>query len=88
MGKLTLRVKEQENRINCIITDNGIGRKQAEKNNPKKHKSIAMSNIEARLELLNTDARMKEFKVEIEDLYENDVPAGTIVLLCFPNDLH
>ncbi|MBO0322253.1 response regulator [Muricauda sp. CAU 1633] len=88
MGKLTLSLKEQDDRVHCIITDNGIGRKQAEKNNPKKYKSIAMSNIEARLELLNIDARMKEFKVEIEDLYENDAPAGTIVLLCFPNDLH
>ena len=87
-GKLTLLVKEQDNRIHCIITDNGIGRKQAEKINPTKHRSVAMSNIEARLELLNLDAKMKEFKVEIEDIYENEVPAGTIVSLCFPNDLH
>ena len=88
VGQLTLLVKEQDNRIQCIITDNGIGRKQAENSNPKKHKSIAMSNIEARLELLNMDARMKEFKVEIEDVYENNTPAGTVVSLCFPNDLH
>ena len=88
IGKLALLVKEQDNRIQCIITDNGIGRTQAEKNSPKEHKSIAMSNIEARLELLNMDARMKEFKVEIEDIYENDEPAGTIVSLGFPNDLH
>ncbi|MCL6267760.1 MULTISPECIES: response regulator [Flagellimonas] len=88
IGKLTLLVKEQNNRIQCIITDNGIGRKQAELDNPRKHRSIAMSNIEARLELLNLDAKMKEFKVVIEDIVENDSPAGTIVSLCFPNDLH
>ncbi len=88
IGKLTLLVKEKDNRILCIITDNGIGRKQAEKINPKKHKSIAMSNIEARLELLNLDAKMKEFKVEIEDIYDLNMPTGTTVSLCFPNDLH
>ena len=88
IGKLTLLVKEQNNRIQCIITDNGIGRKQAELDNPRNHRSIAMSNIEARLELLNLDAKMKEFKVVIEDIVENDSPAGTIVSLCFPNDLH
>ena len=77
IGKLALLVKEQDNRIQCIITDNGIGRTQAEKNSPKEHKSIAMSNIEARLELLNMDARMKEFKVEIEDIYENALPKNS-----------
>lgn len=88
MGKLTLEITENGNRIQCTITDNGIGRELAKKIQPKTHKSISMSNIEARLELLNLDAKMTEFDVKVEDIIESDRPSGTRVSVCFPNDLH
>ncbi len=87
-GLLTLDIAEEQNRILCVITDNGIGRDQARQGQPKDHQSIAMSNIEARLELLNLDVALDEFNVKVEDLVEGGAPGGTRVSLCFPNDLH
>ena len=87
-GELTLGITEKDNRILCEITDNGIGREMAKKLQPKRHKSVSMSNIEARLELLNLDTNMIEFDVKVEDIFESGRPSGTCVYLCFPNDLH
>ena len=53
-----------------------------------RHQSTAMSNIGARLELLNMEFGMDLFSVTVEDLEEGGEPAGTQVTLCFPNDLH
>ena len=87
-GQLLLKVWETEKSIYCSITDNGIGRVLASAISESHHRSTAMSNIEARLELLNMEFGVDVFSVKVEDLQEGDEPVGTQVTLCFPNDLH
>jgi len=70
-GLLLLSLKLfEENTILCIIKDNGIGRKKANKISVlrKKHRSTGMKNIEERLEILNKMNR-SNMKVKIIDLY-------------------
>lgn len=87
-GQLLLKVWETEKSIYCSITDNGIGRALASAISESHHRSTAMSNIEARLELLNMEFGVDVFSVKVDDLQEGDEPVGTQVTLCFPNDLH
>jgi len=87
-GRLLLKVREKANTIHCTIEDNGIGRALASAISESRHKSIAMSNIEARLELLNMEFGQDLFSVEVVDLEKKGKPSGTKVELCFPNDLH
>ena len=87
-GKLSISLEEYEDKIECVIMDNGIGRKNAEENKKGTHQSMATSNLETRLELLNNFSENKEYIYEIIDLYINGKPAGTRVVVSFPNDLH
>lgn len=87
-GKLLLEIRETDMSIYCIIRDNGVGRAQVLEMQSKEHRSVAMSNIEARLALLNMESGLQEFYVSIEDLHDNGLPTGTQVTLCLPNDLH
>ena len=87
-GLLVLEVSENEDCIRCIITDNGIGRAAAGRLYPGAHQSIAMSNIEARLEILNMDERSSGFNVTVDDLVTGGKAAGTKVTICLPKDLH
>lgn len=67
--------------IECIITDNGIGRKHAEEIKARRqtnHKSFATRATAQRIELLNnrTDYR---FDIEITDLEHDGIASGTQV---------
>ncbi|NHF60508.1 response regulator [Flavobacteriaceae bacterium TP-CH-4] len=87
-GELYLLIQEENDIVKCTITDNGIGREAGIKYKPKKHHSVAMANIEARLEMLNAVMEKEEFSVSIVDLETKGRPTGTRVVLVFPNDLH
>jgi LytS/YehU family sensor histidine kinase len=87
-GHLLFEARATETSIYCTISDNGIGRELASAISKGQHQSTAMSNIEARLELLNMEFGMDLFSVVIKDLEKDGEPAGTEVTLCFPNDLH
>ncbi|SHG89873.1 AAA family ATPase [Flagellimonas flava] len=87
-GSLKVHLDETEDRIICIIEDNGIGRENALKHKSQGHKSVAISNLETRLELLNDSSEDKEYTYEILDLKDKNGPSGTRVKVCFPNDLH
>ena len=88
-GHLLLEIQETKTTICCTLRDNGIGRARAARIRGTSHRSIAMSNIEARLALLKMEFGGEEqFSVEVEDLSEGENPAGTLVTLCLPNDLH
>ena len=84
---LTITVTETEsNFIQISIKDNGIGRKKAEeikKNKLHKKKSIGLELTKTRLELF-TKNKGKNFKLDFFDLYINDFPAGTEVILKIP----
>ncbi|SMG48201.1 response regulator [Arenibacter troitsensis] len=87
-GHLILEIVETDNFISCTIQDNGIGRSRASKIKENQYRSVAMSNIEARLALLKMEFGGEEFSVTVKDLWNGDEPAGTLVKLSLPNDLH
>jgi two-component sensor histidine kinase len=77
-GKLKITFKERNNKtIQCIIEDNGSGRKKHE--NPNKHKSLGISLVKERLDIL-----LKEKAIHIEDLFADEQPKGTRVVLVLP----
>lgn len=85
--KLTITIQEVNNKIECIIVDNGIGREKAaqlKKNRLDNHQSFATQATESRLELLNYGKEQK-IGVSTVDLYDEDKNAsGTKVTLTIP----
>jgi len=82
-GKLDLHFSESKNGgIICTIQDNGVGRKESEKWNTKKHKSRGMEIIKERLEILSK-THSQEYKVEITDLGTAERPRGTKITVSF-----
>jgi len=78
-----LWLQPEDNTLLCEITDNGIGRKLAGQNRTQtlKHDAykskgmmLCMERVELYKSLFNTD-----FSIEIEDLYNDEMPAGTKV---------
>ena len=73
-----------DNILNCVIIDNGVGREKAEEMNSKtaeKEKSLGLKITTERLALLNREKGIHTF-YEIEDLKdENGNAAGTKVIL-------
>lgn len=68
--------------LECIIQDNGIGRKESKKRiKHRKHKSFATEASQNRLNLLNQNIEAK-IGLTIEDLYdEQENPLGTKVVI-------
>jgi len=83
-GRLDIVLTMQDNVLNCIITDNGIGREIADEMKSKtaeKEKSMGLKITTERLALLNREKGLHTF-YEIEDLKdENGKAAGTKVIL-------
>lgn len=75
-GILKISMKKEPDGIAYTIDDNGIGRVAAEKLNKGKEKSYGLDMSYARVRLFNkTDTAA----IEIRDLYERGIPAGTKV---------
>lgn len=87
-GIIKLKFKLSENNIlNCIIEDNGIGRKKSRElnKNKNKHQSKGTFITAERLSLLNQTQPRKGFKVETIDLYDEfNLPSGTRVEISIP----
>jgi LytS/YehU family sensor histidine kinase len=85
-GKIELHFEDKKQYILCTIIDNGIGReKAAELNKLSKetyHRSTALNVTQERLELMSDEEQSKA--IEIIDLYENNLPCGTKVILRIP----
>jgi len=83
-GRLDIELSIESNILNCIITDNGVGREKAEEMNSKtaeKEKSLGLKITTERLALLNREKGLQTF-YDIEDLKdENGNAAGTKVIL-------
>ena len=80
-AKLSLSFHKVEERLLCVIEDNGIGREAASKSkaNNKQHKSVGMMLTKERIELINKGDALS---VKIIDLYDdNKYPTGTRVEL-------
>ncbi len=70
----------------CIITDNGIGRKEAKKIQERQgghHESFALEAIQQRLEILK-EQYGTEVGYHVQDLYDNKLATGTKVEIRMP----
>ncbi|WP_458627934.1 tetratricopeptide repeat-containing sensor histidine kinase [Winogradskyella sp. PC D3.3] len=87
---ITLNViKNSANYITVEITDNGIGRVASHKINEKKQlqrNSVGINITKARLANFS-EAFQNSYTLEIEDLYENNKPSGTKIILQIPTKL-
>lgn len=75
-----------EDALICVIEDNGIGRKAAQKINQQrntKHQSYAISSIKKRLNMMQEKLKIT-IGLEYEDLEENGIATGTRVTLRIP----
>ena len=86
--KLSISFLQQDkNTVQCIIEDNGVGRKKSkelQEAKQKLHKSFATKTTQERFTLLNLENNNK-IGVEIVDLYDNkNQSAGTKVVLNIP----
>ncbi|MCK0158845.1 histidine kinase [Cellulophaga sp. F20128] len=83
---ISLRQKDQET-IEIIVEDNGIGRKKSaalKTQNQKKQRSQGMGNITKRVAILN-DMYKDKVRVLVEDLYEDET--GTKVILTLKKEV-
>ncbi len=84
-GNLNINIEQENNRLTCIIEDDGIGRKKAGEIKAQKqdiHKSLGMNITQERLELLSNQSG-NNASVEIVDIY-NENETGTRVILKLP----
>ncbi|MEX1001359.1 MAG: histidine kinase [Crocinitomicaceae bacterium] len=86
-GKITLKITQSGEHLNCLITDNGIGREASQKIN-KKYKgdsqSWAMILTGKRLDILS-QLEERKYEVIVKDiLNKNGAINGTEVVLNFP----
>ncbi|MEO6303504.1 MAG: histidine kinase, partial [Bacteroidia bacterium] len=86
-GLIEVNFTEKENILECLVTDNGIGRVKAEELNKNSketyHKSTALLVTQERLDLLKENDDLKS--LEIIDLYDEQGNAmGTKVIVRIP----
>jgi putative methionine-R-sulfoxide reductase with GAF domain len=84
--RIDICFKEYENRITCIIEDNGIGIRQSEKlkeKNKPTHQSVGLENLKKRIKIMNEKYDMG-CNLKITDLGETEKNgSGTRVVLQF-----
>jgi len=90
-GKVNINFNyHDEQTIQCIVEDNGIGRKMAEQiqnqgNYREKHRSMGTAITQKRLEVLKSSIKNKDLSVNIVDLVdENGAASGTRVEIMIP----
>ena len=83
-GCLIITIIKEDTFLNCIITDDGVGRIKAKELNAgsaKKEKSMGLKITNERLSLFNQDKEVHTF-YEMEDIInENGIVAGTKVII-------
>ena len=86
-GKIEIEFSKKGNKLECCISDNGIGRRASAELNAQKtknHKSTALLVTKERLEILNENKNNHK-SLEINDLVHSDgSPAGTKVTVRMP----
>ena len=83
-GHININIKSEYDLLECTITDNGVGRKQAaefKSNSVEKERSFGLDITRERLALFNEENKA-DANFEIEDLTdENGASKGTMVVL-------
>ena len=79
-GKILIEIKKEDKMINCMIEDNGVGRKHpvTDRQNPHVKKSLGMKITMSRIDIMNHPQKTKS-NVELFDLAK-----GTRVEVKFP----
>ena len=80
-GRILITFKANGTYLFAHIIDNGIGRGRAKVNKDKERRSVGMTLTEERLKLVKGEGRGE---VRIEDLFDENGPAGTKVELRIP----
>ena len=84
---LHFSLSENENTLQVVIEDNGIGRREAERinqNRGNRHESFATGATQQRLSLLNRNSK-NNIKIQYIDLKDkNDTDCGTKVIIQIP----
>ncbi len=82
-GVIEVKFAVENGMLVCTIRDNGVGLSAKKEEKNKFHESTAVNNLRKRIELLNrvygTNAG-----VEIQEIYDNGMTAGTEAKLSFP----
>ncbi len=82
-GQINIDIREKNSMIYIQISDNGVGRKGAKKNNKiKTHKSMAIDITRERIEIINFKYK-KQGSINIED-NDKENQTGTIVSVILP----
>ncbi|HEX6224988.1 MAG TPA: tetratricopeptide repeat protein [Chryseolinea sp.] len=83
-GNISIAIARADQGLDCTIADNGIGRTLAALQNDKsgKRRSLGLRLTEERLRLLDSEHRQSFIRVN--DLVEDNHPAGTLVNLYIP----
>lgn len=90
IGKIILLLSLEEDRIKCVIEDNGVGRKKAKEFNSskKEHRSVGMLITQERLKHLQSDSDI-DVRTKISDIVnEYGEICGTRVEVCLPLNSH
>lgn len=85
-GLIAISVTTENNHLVFRIEDNGVGRRASQEfknNNVIRYQSKGMSLTESRVELLNRGSSRK-INIVVDDIIENDICAGTVVIATFP----
>lgn len=85
-GHISILFSLNQDVINCVVEDNGVGRAAAKRIKAKKaihYQSKALPNIQSRIAILEQQINLPT-RLTFEDLYRDDTPAGTKVTLSFP----
>lgn len=84
-GNVLIQVVSQDEHIQCVIEDDGIGRKAASdiSRGRKRHQSLGIQITKERLDILNETYQMNA-SIDIIDLSERGHPSGTRVLINLP----
>lgn len=86
-GKIDVLFELEDNIIVATVTDNGVGRsatiKKVKENTEFQKKSMGINITKERLNMLQNNIS-GELQFEVIDLFEDDVPAGTKVIIRVP----
>jgi tetratricopeptide (TPR) repeat protein len=82
-GHITIRISQVDTMIQIQISDNGVGRKGAQKTKKiKSHKSMAINITKERIEIINFKYK-KQGSIQMEDLNKKK-QTGTVVTILLP----
>ena len=82
--KIDLEISLKNDAVQICITDNGIGRVEAEKIKSTIQNKVKSLGTKIAGEMLKNYFKDKKYRIEYIDLYENEIPCGTKVIIEIP----